>query len=311
MEIYLKTNNVKLLLLMILTTLISCTNSTQKYQVIFERGVDEFGNPTEVWIDVIRDQFSKEELEQVIHTKKELSDSEIGWANLIKSKLNFWEEKLEDIAIPFSDIQIPDKISVVAGNTGKVDAFASSRIETKLFLNLSILVREYGNAENKENKDRIDRLFSHEFTHLLQYQWLKNNPYSADTHLKKALLICFMEGIAHYRSISNSWRTSDGTITEHAESALTSLEQEFVKRLSALKNASDVEAAELMANITTGRFDKKWGALTVALWFVKESNGDDKKLREWINLGPEGIIKLAQKHLPEKLKVEFEKGLEI
>ena len=120
-----------------------------------------------------------------------------------------------------------------------------------------------------------------------------------------------MEGIGHYRSLSNKWRTNDGIITKHSESALVSLEQEFVKRLSALKNASNEEVNELMRNITMGRFDKKWGALTVALWYVKESKGDDIKLKKWIDFGPEGILKLAQKYLPEKLKADFIFNLEL
>ena len=99
MEVHLKTNSVNLLLLMIFTTLISCSNSTQKYQIAFERGVDEFGSQTKVWIDVIRDQFSKEELGQVINTKKKLSDPEIEWANLIQSKLPLWEKQFENITI--------------------------------------------------------------------------------------------------------------------------------------------------------------------------------------------------------------------
>ena len=218
---------------------------------------------------MIRDQFSKEELEQVNNTKKKLSDPEIEWANLIQSKLSHWEKQLEDIAIPFSDIPIPNKISVVVGNTGKVDAFASNKIETKIFLNLSVLVREYGNAESQENRNRIDRLFAHEFTHLLHYQWFKKNPYVPGTPLENALKRCLVEGIGHYRSISLKWRDKNGHITNHAEKTLMSLEPVFVQRLIAIKNATETEATELIQGLSMGRFNEKWGALTVALWFVK------------------------------------------
>jgi hypothetical protein len=307
----LNTTSVKLLLLIIFITFIPCSNSTQKYQFTFERGVDESGRPTKVWIDVVQDQFSKEELDHIANTKKKLSDSEIEWANLIQSKLPSWEKQLDDIAIPFSGIQMPDKISVVAGNYGKVDAFASKEIETKIFLNLSILVREYGNAATQENKDRIDRLFAHEFTHLLHYQWFKKNPYIAGTPLEKALEKCLVEGIGHYRSISSKWRDNDGHITNHAEKTLMLLEPVFVQRLIAINNATDTEVAEFMQGLSMGRFNEKWGALTVALWFVKESAGDDKNLIKWINYGPNGILTLALKHLPVELKDSLKSSLEL
>jgi hypothetical protein len=307
----LKSNNVKLLLSTLFITSISCSNPTQKYQITFEQGVDEYGFPTKVWIDVIRDQFSKEEFDQFINTKKELSDSEIEWANLIQSKLPFWEKQFEYLAIPFSGIQIPNKISVVAGNFGKVDAFASQEFETKIFLNLSVLVREYGNAATQENKDRIDRLFAHEFTHLLHYQWFKKNPYIPVTPLDKALEKCLVEGIGHYRSISHKWQDKNGHITDHAEKTLISLEPVFVQKFIAINNATETEAAELMKNLSMGRFSEKWGALTVALWFVKESVGDDKNLIKWINYGPNGILTLALKHLPLDLKVSLKNGLEL
>jgi hypothetical protein len=311
MEIYLKTYKGKLLLLMIFTAFLSCSDSKQQYQITFEQGVDESGNLTKVWLDVIQDQFSKEELDQVINIKKKLSDSEIEWANLIGSKLSHWEKQFEDIAIPFSNIQIPDKISVVVGNTGKVDAFTSREIETKIFLNLSVLFREYGNAGSQENKGRIDRLFAHEFTHLLHYQWFKKNPYIPGTPLEKALKRCLVEGIGHYRSISDKWRDKNGHITDHAEKTLLSLEPVFVQRLIAIKYATETEATVLMQDLSMGRFNEKWGALTVALWLVKESAGDDKNLIKWINLGPDGILTLALNHLPVKLKDDLKSSLEL
>jgi len=289
--------------------LISCSDSAKKYQITLEQGVDELGQPTKVWIDVVQVQFSKEELDQITNTQKKLSDSEIEWANLIQSKLPYWEKQIEDIAIPFSDIKIPDKISVVVGNFGKVDAFASQEFETKIFLNLSVLVREYGNAESQENKDRIDRLFAHEFTHLLHYQWFKKNPYIPDTPLEKALERCLVEGIGHYRSISHKWRDKDGHITNHSEKTLMLLEPVFVQRLITINNSTETEAAELMQGLSIGRFNEKWGALTVALWFVKESAGYDKNLIKWINYGPNGILTLALKHLPVELKDSLKSNL--
>ena len=78
-----------------------------------------------------------------------------------------------------------------------------------------------------------------------------------------------------------------------------------------LKNASDEEAAILMKGLSMGPFSKKWGALTVALWLVKEAKGNDEKLIKWVDLGPQGIITLANNHLPEYLKVKLNDKLKL
>ena len=72
--------------------------------------------------------------------------------------------------------------------------------------------------------------------------------------------------------------------------------------MAALENASKEEAEILMKGISIDPFNEKWGALTVALWLSQEVNGDGRNLQEWINAGPDGIIVLAGKHLPEELK---------
>ncbi len=54
-----------------------------------------------------------------------------------------------------------------------------------------------------------------------------------------------------------------------------------------------------------GPFNTKWGALTVALWSVKEAKGNDGNLTKWVVLGPKGIIALANNHLSKDLKVKF------
>ena len=306
-----KTNRFQSVMLTIVLMFLFCSNATKRYHIRLERGVDESGSPTNVWLDVMRDHLSKEALDELINTKRRLSDPEMDWANVIQSKLSSWENQLEDIAIPFSDVPIPDHISIVVGNAGHLDAFTSNKFETKIFFNLSVLVREYGDAKNRENKDRIDRLFAHEFTHLLHYQWFHKHPYIPSTPLEEALKRCLVEGIGHFRSISPRWRDENGHITDHSEDVLASLEPVFVERLIAIKNATETEAPELMQDLSMGRFDKKWGALTVALWFVKESAGDDRKLIKWIKLGPDGIIPLALKYLPEELKGDLKRGLEL
>jgi len=78
----------------------------------------------------------------------------------------------------------------------------------------------------------------------------------------------------------------------------------FVERLAALEHATEAEAAKLMEGLSSGPFEKKWGALTTALWLAQEARGDDRHLRKWVEAGPFGVVELAQKYLPAQLKTQ-------
>ena len=63
----------------------------------------------------------------------------------------------------------------------------------------------------------------------------------------------------------------------------------FVERMSALaQNPSASEEARLVADLSRGPFEKKWGALLVALWLGEEAAGDDLHLRPWVAAAPAG-----------------------
>jgi len=72
--------------------------------------------------------------------------------------------------------------------------------------------------------------------------------------------------------------------------------------MSALAHVTEAEAAPLMTGLSSGAFEQKWGALTVALWLAQEAKGDDRNLQKWIVAGPSGVLTLARQHLPENLK---------
>ena len=46
-----------------------------------------------------------------------------------------------------------------------------------------------------------------------------------------------------------------------------------------------------------GAFDRKWGALPVALWLAKEASRSDDALRQFVENGPDGIWAIADRHL--------------
>jgi hypothetical protein len=96
--------------------------------------------------------------------------------------------------------------------------------------------------------------------------------------------------------------TADGALTAHALEAKARLAPIFVERMSALARGPGRDEEErLVAGLSRGPFDQKWGAVLVALWLADEARGDDRRLRPWVARGPAGVLALAQAHLPAAL----------
>ncbi|MGZ5446409.1 MAG: hypothetical protein ACXWLY_31205 [Thermoanaerobaculia bacterium] len=68
--------------------------------------------------------------------------------------------------------------------------------------------------------------------------------------------------------------------------------------------AARLRARSQFRDLSTGRFDRKWGALPVALWL----EADEDAIRELVLAGPEGIWSLAERHLPERLRAALREG---
>jgi len=298
-------------LLLLVLILLSFSINAKENQITLKYGVNESGYVTDDWIE-FDSNGQLLTIDNISNIEKKLTSEEKEWASLISSRISLWETQIDKIAVPYASTEIPRKVSIVIGNRGFMDAFAHpTRYPSKIFFNLSVFVKSYGSGSDVKNQNRIDRFFAHEFTHLLQHRWSEKNPYQLTNHLERALVGSYKEGFGHFRSISNNWKDQNGHITERAENTLKSLEVVFVDRIISLKNATDEEAAVLMKGLSMGPFNKKWGALTVALWLVKEANGNDEKLIKWADLGPKGIITLANNHLPENLKVKLNDGLKL
>lgn len=215
------------------------------------------------------------------------SDAQRAWAALIRSRTTRWEAEIPKLAKTYAPVAPPDTATIVIGNGGGQDAFTHDAV--MIGFDVARLHAEYGDAATAENAARIDRFFRHEYTHLLQKAWLREHPYDAGTPLRAALLGIWTEGLGNYHSLSEKWQGG----SETAASARAELEPRFVARLAALGCASSGDA--LMADLSTGRFDRKWGALPVALWLA----ADEKQIRELVLAGPDGIWTLADRNLPD------------
>jgi len=299
----------KVKFLLVAITAISVSVLAKENKIILSDAVDKSGYISEEWIEVRanREVFTTEHLSK---KEKKLTAEEMTWAKLIASRVRTWQTQLDQIAIPFSSLEIPRELSIVIGNRGTDDAFVyGNKLDSKVYFNVNVMTREYGDGKNEVNKERIDRIFAHEYTHLLQKRRSIKTPYKMNSNLDRALIATYKEGFAHYRSISTKWKDNNGFITEHGEKALKYLENAFVERIISLKDATSDETKILMKDLSRGPFHKKWGALTVALWLTKESKGNDKKLVDWVDSGPQGILVLANKYLPEELRLKLNNEL--
>jgi hypothetical protein len=205
------------------------------------------------------------------------------WTTLIRSRAPRWESEIPALAAAYAPVAAPDAATIVIGNGGGQDAFTHDA--TTIGFDVARLQAEYGDAALAENTNRIDRFFRHEYTHLLQKAWLREHPYDAGTPLRAALLGIWTEGLGNYHSLSERWRG-------RSESGL---EARFVATLAALACASEEDARKLTSDLSMGRFDRKWGALPVALWL----DADQNAIRELILAGPDGVWSLAERHLPD------------
>src|SRR5690606_11115241 len=162
---------------------------------------------------------------------------------------------------------------------------------------LAAMQRVYGDAGQPGAGERLDRFFRHEYIHLLQHAWWQQHPYTMETPLRRALAEIWAEGLGNYFSLSQRWQSHNGTLSATTRETLTALEPRFVARLAALACAEPAAAQALTADLSRGRFDRKWGALTTALWLEAEAAHDAQALRAFVTAGPDGIWDLAARHL--------------
>lgn len=256
-------------------------------------GVDDEGRATPLWQTMIRKRLPHADFRAVESIVKPLAAGEQAWATLIRSRAAGWEKEIPALAEIFRPLAAPDA-RIVLGNRGGDDAFTHD--PHTIGFDLERLNAIYGDASKPENAARVDRFFRHEYTHLLQKAWLAEHPIPLDTPLDRALAEIWTEGMGNWYSLSESWRTENGRPAARTTETLRVLEPRFVTRLAAIACASPEQAERLSADLSRGRFDRKWGALPVALWLELEPE-PATALHEFLLAGPDGIWSLAERHV--------------
>lgn len=269
-------------------------------------GVSDSGAATEEWLSLVRARLSPGDFRAVLPIRKPLSEADRAWAELFRSRLEAWENEIPRLAALFHPVTPPSEVRIILGNRGGEDAFTAPGNRTTIGFDLSKLQSIYGDAGR--TSERADRFFRHEYTHLLQKAWLEARPYNAGTPLRAALLEIWSEGMGNWFSMSEQWRTAGGQPSARAKERLAELEPRLVARLAALACASAEQAAKLTADLSWGPFDRKWGALTAALWLEAEPGEPATTLREFVLAGPEGVWKLAERRVAPPLRAVLQEA---
>ncbi len=299
-----------LLLISLKKTIASEFTSIDNDTIIIKTAIEKDHISSE-WKDALKTRMTKKYIDSLSGIKKLFTGEEAGWLTLINSKAMRWNSFRDSLAIPFSNIVLNDTINILLGCGGADDGF-TYQLRTVCF-DLTALQTNYGNADLPENNERIDRLFAHEYTHLLHKAWAMKKNLSLRVFRDSILWECIYEGIGMYRSLNPRWLPVKDSLPTTTLSALKELYPVFTKRMTAiftLSSPSDEEKQKLNANLSRGPVQKKWGALPVAIWLALEAKGDHSNLIRWIEMGPACIMILALKYLDEKNSKKLKAALE-
>jgi hypothetical protein len=264
-------------------------------------GVTDSGAPTPQWLAMLRLRLPAEKYQAVAGSRRPLTDEERACARLSRAHASQWEFERAQVEQPYEGVKPPGPVSVVIGNQAAPGDDAFTHDETTIGFDLGELYSTYGNAGEPLNASRIDRFFRHEYAHLVQRAWLTAHPWPAGSALSDALLEIWKEGLGNYHSLTARWRTDDGAPSDVAKETLASLEPRFAARLAALACATPEQATALTSDLSRGPFERKWGALPVALWLATEPGDPKQTLTRFVQAGPAGVWDLAERRLPAPL----------
>lgn len=297
--------------IIVLIILAGCTSLPESQQtIIVEAGIDH-NHVSQKWLDALESRQSKAYLDSLAQVSRPMTPAEKQWLELMQSKAAYWNTFRDSLNIPFGNIALQDTIYVLAGYLGDDDGFTYQH-ETICF-DLTAFQENYDSANLSDNKKRIDRIFAHEYTHLLHKAWAEKNKLELKNFKDSILWECLYEGIGMYRSLSKKWMLKNDSLPQLTREALDKLYPVLTARLieiHQLENPTAEDKAALNKNLSRGNIDKKWGAFPMAIWLMQEAKGDDKNLIPWINGGPQSVIKLAMAHLPEEYQIQLQTQLQ-
>ena len=242
---------------------------------------------------------SRQRIDSFSRLERPPTPEEKEWLELIRSKAPGWNRMRDSLQVPFRKIRLSDTVVVLLGLFGTDDGFTYK--ERTVCLDLTALCRAYGKASSAENDERIDRIFAHEYTHLLHKGWAKEKSYVPKTYKDSILWESFYEGVGMFRSLNRKWLPAGDSLPTATLDALRRLQREFVANMVLVGSDTKLDHREkekIKKNLSRGKVEQKWGAFPVSIWLAIEEK-KHKNLGYWIEKGPEAVIELAKKYLPD------------
>jgi hypothetical protein len=285
-------------LILLFATLTACTDIPDGKKIVVEAGVYQ-NQISQQWIDALQSRQSKAYIDSLTLVSRPMNAAEQSWLQLMQSKAVYWNTLRDSLQVPFNGINLKDTVYVLTGYLGEDDGFTYQ--DNTICFDLTAFQENYDSATLPENNNRIDRIFAHEYTHLLHKAWVKKTNLTLKNFKDSILWECLYEGIGMYRSLSKKWMLQNDTLPLITREALEKLYPVFVEKLiqvHELQNPSATEKTALNKNLSRGNTDKKWGAFPIAVWLMQEAKGEDKNLIRWIDGGPQSVIDLALIYLP-------------
>ena len=273
--------------------------------LIIEQGI--VGNHYSAkWKNALAPRMTKAYLDSIAAIPVTINEKDKAWVELISTKTKRWNRFRDSLEMAFNDCHVPDTMYVLLGFAGGNDAFTFQY--NTVCMDVSFLQKFYGDATLLENDERIDRLFAHEFTHLVHKQWRKKNNLSLVSFKDSILWECLYEGIGMYRSLNKKWFPKNGVIPDSTLPVLNKLYPQFVAMLTEVQTSANLSQADkdrIDAHLSNGPVTGKWGAFPVAIWLSLEANGDDKRLVYWTDKGLDAVLLLAKKYLDATNRMLF------
>jgi hypothetical protein len=298
--------------IMLMITIFSCShpkeNKSQKTIIIQSAAINN--RLTDLWLKALITRMSKSEIDSFALLERALTTEEKDWKKLFESRATTWNKYRDSLGVPFEGIVLSDTVKVMTGFLGVDDAFTYEN--RTICFDLTAFSKVYGKASLPENENKADRIFCHEYSHLLHKAWAQKNKPELKNFRDSVLWECLYEGIGMYRSLTQKWMPVNGTLPQIANETIKELYPQFVQNIAMVEQnqfLTEQQRKAIRKNLSRGSVNKKWGATSVALWFCLESNGNDKRLIPWINKGPEAVLLLAEKYLDNQSKEQFKKVL--
>ena len=280
-------------------------SSTRDTIIIFE-GL-KIDRLSDRWLNALQSRMSTQMLDSFAALRKQPSAEEKKWAELIAGRSRIWKGWKDSLEIPFGKLEMKDTIYIMLGYMGRDDGFTYG--SQTVCLDLSALYNSYGSAELQENTNRIDRIYAHEFTHLLYKEWAQKNSQMVSSFRDSILWECWYEGLGMYRSLSKKWLPQNGILPDLTKKALEDLTPVFVSRMKELEIKEILSPQQkqiIQANLSRGSVPEKWGAFPVGIWIALEAKGDDRNLIPLVSKGPISVLTLARKYLPPELRTQLD-----